>query len=99
MWECARRASTYDGALGGCVTPWFVIAGKHTEVAPSDKLLIVHAKHRIICVEEIGVKDDLDAVMRSVEEPDTPDLIQNRVVRVVCHVVRRHCWERVAFER
>jgi hypothetical protein len=90
MWRRTRRASTYDCALSGCVTPWFVIAGKHPEVAPSDKLLIVHAKNRIICIEEIGVKDDLDAIIRCIEESHAPDLIQNEVVRVIRHVVRRH---------
>ena len=60
-------ASTYDGALGRCVTPWFVIAGKHPEVAPADELLVVHTKDWVIRVEEIWMKDDLDPIMRSVE--------------------------------
>jgi len=89
MWE-RTRVSTYDGALSGCVTPRFIIAGKHSEVAPSNKLLIVHAKNRVICVEEIGVEDHFDAIMRCIEEPHTPDLVQNGVVRVIRHVMRRH---------
>jgi len=59
-------------------------------VAPSDKFLIVHAKNWVVRIEEIWMKDDLDAVMRRIEEPHTPDLIKNRIVRVICHVVRRH---------
>ena len=88
----ARMASTYDGALGRCVTPRFIIAGKHPEVAPSDKFLIVHTKNRVVRIEKIWMKDYLDAVMRRIEEPHTPDLIKNRVVRIVRHVVRRHSW-------
>jgi hypothetical protein len=90
IWELARRATTYDGALSGCVTPRFIVAGKHPEVAPSDKFLIVHAKNGVICVQEIRVKDNFDAVICCVEELHTPDLIENGVVRVVRHVVCRY---------
>jgi hypothetical protein len=85
-----RMASTYDGALSRRVTPWFIIAGKHPKVAPSDEFLIVHAKNRVVRIEKIWMKDDLDAIMRCIEEPHTPDLIKDRVVRVIRHVVRRH---------
>lgn len=90
MWECIRRASTYDGALSGCVTPWFIIAREHPEVAPSDKFLIIHAKHRVVRIEKIRVKDNLDAVVRRVEKPHAPNLIQNGIIRVIGHVVCCH---------
>ena len=83
-------ASTYDGALSRCVTPWFIIAGEHPKVTPSDEFLIVHTKNRVVRIEKIWMKDDLDAIMRCIEEPHTPDLIKDRVVRVIRHVVRRH---------
>ena len=59
--------STYDGALSRRVTPWFVITGKHPEVAPTDKLLIVHTKDRVIRIEEVWMKDDFDPIMSGVE--------------------------------
>lgn len=90
LWDRERMARTYDGALSGCVAPWFVIAGKNAEVTPSDEFLIVHAKNRVVRIEKIWMKNDLDAVIGRVEEPHTPDLSENRVVRVIRHVVRRH---------
>src|SRR5258707_3507549 len=94
-----RTASTYDGTFRRCVAPWFIIAGENAEVTPSDKFFIIHAKNRVIRIEKVGMKDDLDSVIRGIEEPHTPDLSENRVVRVIGHVVRRHSGYRVAFER
>jgi hypothetical protein len=91
LWDHERIAITYDGALSRCVAPWFIIAGKNAEVTPTDEFLIVHAKNRVVRIEKIWMKNDLDAVICRIEEPHTPDLIENRVVRVIRHVVRRHC--------
>lgn len=90
LWDRERMARTYDGALSRCVAPWFIIAGKNAEVTPSDEFLIVHAKNRVVRIEKIWMKNDLDAVICRIEEPHTPDLIENRVVRVIRHIVRRH---------
>ena len=97
--EARKRATTYYSALGRRIAPWFVIAGKHPEMAPSNKLFIVHTKYRVICIQKIRVKDNLYAVMRRVEEFHTSYLIQNGIVWVICHVVCCHGRERVAFER
>ena len=90
LWDRERMARTYDGALSRCVAPWFIIAGKNAEVTPSDEFFIVHAKNRVVRIEKIWMKNDLDAVICRIEEPHTPDLIEDRVVRVIRHVVRRH---------
>jgi hypothetical protein len=90
LWDRERMARTYDGALSGCVAPWLIIAGKNAEVAPSNEFLIVHAKNRVVRIEKIWMKNDLDAVICRIEESHAPDLIENRVVRVIRHVVRRH---------
>jgi hypothetical protein len=90
LWDRERMARTYDGALSRCVAPWFIIAGKNSEVTPSDEFLVVHAKNRVVRIEKVWMKNDLDAVICRIEEPHTPYLIENRVVRVIRHVVRCH---------
>ncbi len=67
-------------------------------MASSDKFFIVHAKDRVVRIEKVRMKDDLDAVIRRIEELHTPDLIENRVARVIRHVVCRHSGKGVAFE-
>ena len=90
---------TYNCTLRRCVTPWLVVTREDSQVAAADELLVVHAQDRVVAVEEVGVEDDLDAVVRVVEELHAPDLGQNRVVVVVRHVVRRDGRERVPLER
>lgn len=68
-------------------------------MASPDELLVVEAEDRVVGVEELGVEDDLDPVRRTIEELHAADLVQDRVVRVVGHVVRRDGRERVAAER
>ena len=80
---------TYNSALCGRVAPRFIVTWENSQVAAAHELLVVHPQDRVVAVEEVGVEDDLDAVMRVVEELHAPDLGQNRVVVVVRHVVRR----------
>jgi hypothetical protein len=89
----------HNRALRGRVPPRLVIAREHTEMAPSHKLLIVQPQDRVIAVQEIWVEDDLDAVAGVVEQLHAPDLVQDRVVGVVGHVVRHNRGQAVALER
>jgi hypothetical protein len=63
-----------------------------------DELLVVQPKNRVVGVQELGVEDDLDAVLTPVEQLHPPDLVQDGVVRIVGHVVRRNRREGVAAE-
>ena len=67
-------------------------------MAPSNELLIVQSENGVVRVQEVRVEDDFDAVARGVEQLHSPDLVQDRVVAVVCHVVRRDGWEGVSLE-
>lgn len=67
-------------------------------MAPSHKLLIVQSQDRVIGVQELRVEDDFYAVVLVVEELDAPELVQDRVVGVVGHVVRHDGRERVSAE-
>ena len=58
-----RRADAYDDAFSRCVTPWFVIAGEHSEVASTEKLPVVHTKDWVVSVKEVLTKDNLDPIM------------------------------------
>ena len=92
--------------------PRLVVAREDAEVTPAHELLVVEAEDRVVRVEELresvtlsprntdlGVEDDLDAILRPVEELDAPDLVQDRVVGIVGHVVRRDRRQGVATER
>ena len=68
-------------------------------MASTHELLVVHAQDRVVAVQEVGVEHNLDAVLRVVEELHTTDLVEDRVVRVVRHVVRRHWRQGVPLER
>lgn len=54
-----------------------------------DKLLVVETQDRVVGVEELGMEDHLDSVGRPVEQLDSTNLVQDRIVRVVGHVVSR----------
>lgn len=68
-------------------------------MAAAHELLVVQAEDGVVAVQEVRVEDDLDAVGRGVEQLHAADLVQDRVVRVVGHVVRRHGRERVPLQR
>lgn len=65
-------------------------------MATSDEFFVVKPKDGVVGIEEIGVEDDLDAVLVVVEEFHTTDLAENRVIGIVGHVVRCHGWKGVA---
>ena len=66
-----------------------IVAREDSQVATVYELLIVHTQDRVVAVQEVRVEDDLDAVVRVVEELHAPDLGQNWVVVIVCHDVHR----------
>ena len=63
----------------------------------SDKVVVVEREDRVSRVEEFRVKDDFNAVRGMIEELDAADLIQDRVIIVVNHVVRYNWGKGVAF--
>lgn len=94
----STHSATHHGALRGRVPPRFVIAREDAEMASTDELLVVEAQNRIVRVQKVRMEDDLDAVVRAVEELDAADLIEDGVVGVVSHIVRRDGREGVALE-
>ena len=62
----------------------------------SDKLFVVETENRVVRVQELRVEDDLDAIRISVEELNTTDLVQDRVVGIVSHVVSDYRRKRIA---
>jgi hypothetical protein len=65
-------------------------------VTSSDEFFVVETENRVVRVQELGVEDDLDSIRVSVEELNSTDLVQDRVVGVVGHVVSHDGRERVA---
>lgn len=57
-------------------------------MAAAYEVVIVEGQDRIGRIKELWVEDNLDAVGRVVEELNATDLVQDRILRVVEHVVR-----------
>lgn len=64
---------------------------------PSDKIIIIQREDRVGGVEEFGMKDDFHPIGGVVEQLHTANLVQNRVVGIVDHIVGDHRGEGVAF--
>lgn len=67
-------------------------------MAAAHELLVVHTENGVIAVQEVRVENDFDAIMGMVEELNAPNLVQDRVVGVVSHIVSGHRWECVALQ-
>ena len=63
--------------------------GKHSEVASSNELLVAETQQRIVAVQEVGVEDDLDSVLRVVEQVAPLEGQEHWVLLVVNNVVGR----------
>jgi hypothetical protein len=83
------------GGISGVRT----VRREDTHVTTPDEFLVVETQDRVVRVQELWVENDFDAVRGSVEELDPTDLVQNRVVGIVGHVMGRDRWERVTLER
>lgn len=58
-------------------------------MATSDELFIVQSQNGIVGIQEVGVKDDFYTIGSRVEQLDTADLVQNRIVGIIGHIVSR----------
>jgi len=56
-------------------------------VTSSDELFVIETENRVVRVQELGVEDDLYSIGISVEELNSSDLVEDRVVGIVSHVV------------
>jgi hypothetical protein len=53
----------------------------------SNEFFIIKAENRIIAIQEIRMEDDFDTVVTMIEEFDSTDLVEDRIVGVVGHVM------------
>ena len=81
------RWHTHDSALGGSVTPGFVVRAEDTHVGATNEVVVIDGKHGVGRAQELGVEDNLDAVRRLVEKLAASDLVENGIFAVVGHVV------------
>ena len=58
-------------------------------MASSNELLVAETQQRIVAVEEVGVEDDLDSVLRVVEQVAPLEGLKHWVLLVVNNVVGR----------
>ena len=93
------RIDTYNRALGGSITPRLVVTGEDAKVASTHEFLVVHAQNGVVAVQEVGVEHNFDTIIRVIEELHAADLVQNGVVMVIRHVVRRDGGKGVPLER
>ena len=65
----------------------------------SNKLFVIHTQDRVVGVQEFGVEDDLDTVTLLVEQLSPSDLVQDRIVGIILHIVGGDGRQRVSLER
>lgn len=94
----SAHRSTHHCTLCGRITPRLVVTREDAQMASSDKLLIVQAQDRVVRIQKVGVEHNLDTIAARVEQLDASDLAQDRVRRVVRHVVRRDRGQRIPLE-
>lgn len=78
----------HDRAFRGCVAPRLVVGWEDTEMRTAHELVVVERQDRVSGVQELGVKHDLNAVRGVVEQLHAADLVENRIFRIIRHVVR-----------
>lgn len=64
---------------------------------PSHEVIVIQGEDRVGGIEEFGVKDNLHSIGGVVEELHAANLVQNRILGVVDHVVGDHRGEGMAF--
>jgi hypothetical protein len=89
---------THNCALCWSIAPRFVVAGEDAKVAATNKFFVIEAKDGIVRVEEIRMEYDLNAIIMIVEELYFADLVENRVVVIVNHIMRGDWRKGVSFE-
>jgi len=90
--------STHDCAFCWGITPRFVVAGKYTKMAATNKFFVIKTKDGVVRVQEIRMEHNLYAIVVVVEELHPTDLIENRIVEIVSHIVRRDWRKSVPFQ-
>lgn len=67
-------------------------------MTPPHKLLIIQTKQGIIRIQKFRMKDNLDTILRLIEELALTDMIENGILGIVSHIVSDNGWECVAFK-
>lgn len=67
-------------------------------MATAHEFLVIQTKDGIVGVEEVGMEDDFNTVARLVEQLHTANLVENRVICVVGHVMRHDRREGIALQ-
>lgn len=86
--------NAHDRTFSGCVTPWFIIAGEHTHVATSHKVLVLETEKGIGGRQKLGMENDFDPVVTIVEQLATSQGAHDGVGGVVYDVVCRDWWKK-----
>ena len=90
--------STHDSAFCWSIAPRFVITWEDAEMTATDKFFVIETKDGIVRVQEIRMEHNLDAIVVVVEELHSADLVENRIVVIVNHVMRGNWRKGVPFE-
>ena len=64
----------------------------------TDKFFVIETKDGVVRVQEIRMEHNLNAIVVIVEELYSADLIENRIVVIVNHVMRGDWRKGVSFE-
>ena len=74
------------------VVPWLVVTWKHPQMTPPNKFFVVKTQKWIIRIQEFRMKNHFNPVFSFVVQVYFSDLVKDRVMAVVCHIVCHNGW-------
>jgi hypothetical protein len=89
---------TYHSALGRSVAPWLIVTRENTHMTTPHKFLIVQTKDWVVRIQEVRMENDFHTIVMLIVKLHPPYLAQDRVIRVIHHVMRHHRWKGVPFQ-
>ena len=64
----------------------------------TNKLLVVKAQNRVATVQKVRMEYDFHAIVAVVEQFDSANLVEDRIIGVVSHVMSDNRGKRISFQ-
>lgn len=90
--------ATHHSTLRWSISPWFVITWENSKMASTNKLLIIKAQNRIGAIQKVWMENNFHAIVAVVEQFDTANLVEDRIVGVIRHVVSDNWGKRISLQ-
>lgn len=90
--------STDDRAFRWSIAPRLVVTREDAKMAATNELFVIETKDGVVCVKKIWMEDNLNSIVVIVEELHSANLVENRVVGIINHIVSGDRRKGVSFE-